>query len=121
MVVVEVIDALAVFESHVVDVTYFGGPFEVIVRRPDIFVLVPTFLNESLSELSVSSFDDEYSLIVAYSIFALPCLEINNFLLFLKFFLLDVFILIIVNLFLIFLFARTVGRYLTLGFVLQAP
>lgn len=120
MVVVEVIDSLTVLESHVVYVAYFGGPLEVVVWRPDILVLEPAFLNQSLSELGVSSFANEYSLVIAHSVFALPSLEVHNFFLFFKFFLLNLFILVIVHLFLLFLLARAIGSDLTLGFVLQA-
>lgn len=120
MVVVEVIDTLTVLEGHVVYIAYLGGPLEVVVWRPDVLVLEPAFLDQSLSELGVSSFDNEYSLVVTHSVFALPCLEVHNFLLFFKFFLLNLLVLVIVHLFLLFLLAGAVGSDLTFGFVLQA-
>ena len=121
MIVVEVIDALAVLESHVVDIAYLGGPFEVVIRRPDVLVLEPTFLNQSLSQLRVSSFDYKDSLVVAHSVFALPCLEVHYFFLFFEFFLLHLLVLVIVHLFLLFLLAGTIGSDLAFGFVFQAP
>lgn len=109
MVIIEVIDCLAVLQTHVIDVADSCRPFEVVVWRPYVLVLKPTLLGECLAQFSVTPFDDEYSLVVAHSIFPFPSLEIHDFCLFLKFFLLNFVFLVIVYFFFILLFVWTVA------------
>jgi hypothetical protein len=49
MIIVEMVDSLGMFESYKVDITYSGGPLEVIVRRPDVLVLCPPSIKQRFS------------------------------------------------------------------------
>ena len=109
MIIIEMIDSLAMFEGHIVDIANSGSPFEIIVRRPDIFILKPAFFKQSSSELAIASFNNENSLIETHSIFAFPCLKIDNFLFFLELFLINLILFIVMHLFLLLFLAGACG------------
>jgi hypothetical protein len=72
VVVVEVVDALAVLEGHKVDVADAGGPLKIVIGRPHIFVLHPSSVDQTLPQLGISSFHDEYLRVEGDSVPTLP-------------------------------------------------
>jgi hypothetical protein len=72
VIVVEVVHALTVLKAHEVYVLNLGGPLEVVVRGPHILILRPSPVQQRPSQLSVTSLDDEYFLVVAHSVPAFP-------------------------------------------------
>lgn len=119
MIVIEVVDSLAVLECHIVDITNPSRPFEVIIGRPDVFILEPTLLDESSSQLRITTLNDEYFLVESDPIFPLPSLHVHNFLFLFQLFLIDLIIFVIMYFLLLLFFAWTIWSYLTLGLVLQ--
>ena len=94
VVVIEVVDTLGMAHSEKIDITYFGGPFEVIMRRPNILILIPSPTNQSPSQIMITTFNNENFLIVTYPIPFFPCLKIHNILSFLIFLFLYFFIIL---------------------------
>jgi hypothetical protein len=108
MVIIEVVDSLAVSESHIVDITNPSCPFEVVIGRPHVFVLEPPLLYESPSQFRIAALNDEHSLVESHPVLPLPSLQVHNFLFLLELFLIYLIIFIIMHLFLLLFFARTV-------------
>lgn len=119
VVVIEMIDTLTMLQNHKINITNSSSPFKVIIRRPNILILIPTPLNQSSTQLDISALYYKYLLVVTHPITSLPCLEIYHLLFLFGLVLFALFILIVVHpLFLLF-FAVCSVCYCILGLVFQ--
>ncbi len=119
LVVIEVVDRLMRAQTHVINVKYLCGPLEIKIRRPHVFVLVPTFFCQGFSQFCVATFDNENLLIGADSILPLPGGKVHELRLLFSVSLLFRLFAVILDFLLFLLFASALKVLFVTSFVLE--